>query len=85
MHTTSFTLTNALQDLFSQDPNIGTIDDLRDECARVLQQSGGVWTQNAVSKLHLIDSVIRESMRVSSFSILALPRRVSSIFCHDSN
>lgn len=77
MHTTSFTLANALVDLFSQNPDIGIVEDLREECVRVLTESGGIWTQDAVSKLYRVDSVIRESMRVSSFSILALPRRVS--------
>ncbi|KAF1852229.1 cytochrome P450 [Cucurbitaria berberidis CBS 394.84] len=76
MHTTSFTLANALQDLFSEVPSIGSVEDLREECARVLKEAGGVWTKDAVSKLHLVDSTIRESMRISSFSILALPRRV---------
>jgi hypothetical protein len=79
MHTTSFTLTNTLLDLFSEKQNIGTVEDLRDECARVLEEAGGIWTQDAVNKLYLVDSVIRESMRISSFSILALPRRVSNL------
>jgi cytochrome P450 len=79
MHTTSFTLTNALLDLFSEKQSVGTVEDLRGECTRVLEEAGGIWTQDAVNKLYLVDSVIRESMRISSFSILALPRRVSSL------
>lgn len=77
MHTTSFTLTNTLQDLFSSNPSIGTMEDLRQECLQVFKEAGRVWTKEAVSKLHLLDSTIRESMRFSSFSVLALPRRVS--------
>jgi cytochrome P450 len=76
MHTTSFTVTNTLQDLFSQPPIIGTAEDLREECIRVFHAHNGVWSYEAVSQLVLLDSTIRESMRISSFSILALPRRV---------
>ncbi|KAF1996337.1 cytochrome P450 [Amniculicola lignicola CBS 123094] len=76
MHTTSFTVTNTLLDLFSTSPSIGTASDLREECFRVFREHNGLLTKEAVSKLHLLDSTIRESMRHSSFSILALPRRV---------
>lgn len=78
MHTTSFTVTNTLQDLFSSDPRLGTLEDLREECLHVFKEAGGIWTKEAVAKLHLMDSTIRESMRLSSFSVLALPRRVSA-------
>lgn len=82
MHTTSFTLTNTLQDLFSSDPSIGIVEDLRQECLQVFNKIGGIWTQEAVSKLRLLDSTIRESMRFSSWSVLALPRRVSAYTCY---
>jgi hypothetical protein len=81
IHTTSLTVANTLQDLFSGDPSSGTVKDIRDECIEVLAASRGVWTKDAVSKLHLLDSAIRESMRVSSLSILGLPRRVNRPKC----
>jgi cytochrome P450 len=36
------------------------------------------WTKDSVSELHLLDSTIRESMRLSDFGSLAFPRRVAA-------
>lgn len=76
IHSTGLAVANTLQDLFSSDPALGIVEDLREECIRVFHDSNGRWTREAVSKLVLLDSAIRESMRVSSLSILGLPRRV---------
>ena len=77
LHSTSFTVQNVILDLFSSDPSLGYVDALRDEAASVLAKSGGVWTRDAVRDLKLIDSMIRESMRLNPFAIVGLPRTVS--------
>lgn len=63
-------------DLFSSDPALGYVDALRDEAASVLAKFGGCWTRDAVRELKLIDSMIRESMRLNPFAIVGLPRTV---------
>jgi hypothetical protein len=55
---------------------MGYVDALRDEAASVLAKAGGVWTRDAVRDLKLIDSMIRESMRLNPFAIVGLPRTV---------
>lgn len=77
IHTTSFTSTNTILDLYSSPPSAGFVDGLREECERVFASHGGIWTKDAVSQLHRVDSTIREAMRFSAFGIVALPRRVS--------
>jgi hypothetical protein len=76
LHSTSFTVQNVILDLFSSDPAMGYVDALRDEAASVLAKAGGVWTRDAVRDLKLIDSMIRESMRLNPFAIVGLPRTV---------
>jgi hypothetical protein len=76
LHSTSFTVQNVILDLFSSDPAMGYVEALRDEAASVLAKSGGVWTRDAVRDLKLIDSMIRESMRLNPFAIVGLPRTV---------
>ncbi|KAI1822650.1 cytochrome P450 [Xylaria intraflava] len=76
MHSTSFTAANVILDLASADPSLGYIKALREESARVLKAAGGSWTRQAVSELQLIDSAIRESMRMSPFNSIGVPRTV---------
>ncbi|CAN9385110.1 cytochrome P450 [Alternaria alternata] len=76
LHSTSFTVQNVILDLFSSDPAMGYVDALREEAASVLAKAGGVWTRDAVRDLKLIDSMIRESMRLNPFAIVGLPRTV---------
>ncbi|KAG6358351.1 hypothetical protein INS49_014235 [Diaporthe citri] len=73
---TAYTCQNLLLDLFSTDPRLGYVEALRDECARALAESGGTWDHTAVKKLRLVDSAIRESMRLNPFGSVLLPRRV---------
>lgn len=80
LHSTSFTVQNVILDLFSSDPSLGYVDALRDEASAVLAKAGGVWTRDAVRDLKLIDSMIRESMRLNPFAICGLPRTVSLFF-----
>lgn len=62
--------------LFSADPSLGYVEILREECRSVLEQAGGVWSRSAVEKLKLVDSAIRESMRISPVGTIMLPRKV---------
>ncbi|KAI1273028.1 cytochrome P450 [Xylaria sp. FL0933] len=76
MHTSAFTLQALLQNLAVSDPCKGYIETLRNECRSALDESNGQWTRETVQKLVLLDSTIRESMRVSPFSVFGLPRTV---------
>jgi cytochrome P450 len=76
LHSTSFTVQNVILDLFSSDPELGFVDALREEAASVFAKFGGSWTRDAVRELKLIDSMIRESMRLNPFAIVGLPRTV---------
>jgi hypothetical protein len=76
MHSTGYTAQHVILDLAKSDPSLGYIQALRDEAAAVLKETGGVWTRQGVTKLHLIDSTIRESMRMSPFFSVGLPRTV---------
>ena len=77
LHSTSYTAQNVVLDLASADPSIIPI--LREESARVLKEAGGQWTRQAVTKLKLVDSTIRESMRMTPFNSVGLPRKVRHI------
>lgn len=74
--TTSYTVQNVLLDLISSDPSLGYVDALRNEAAAALESTGGIWTAESVDKLRLMDSAIRESMRVSPMGPLMLARTV---------
>ncbi|KAL3462037.1 cytochrome P450 [Aspergillus heterothallicus] len=77
LHSTSFTLQNAILDLASMDPSDGVVGLLREECRSVLAKSGStLWTYEAVKKLRLLDSTVRESMRLTPFANLGIPRTV---------
>ncbi|KAI1204700.1 ent-kaurene oxidase [Annulohypoxylon truncatum] len=76
MHSTSYTVQNVILDLAAADPSLGHIESLREESARVLKEAGGSWTRQAVTKLKLVDSVVRESMHLSPFNSVGLPRTV---------
>ncbi|KAI1076229.1 cytochrome P450 [Whalleya microplaca] len=76
MHSTSYTVQNLILDLAAADPSHGYIEALRAESARVLKEAGGSWTRQAVTKLELVDSTIRESMRLCPFNSVGLSRTV---------
>ena len=82
---TSFTVQNVILDLVSAQPSLGFIEALREECATGLKETGGGWTYESVRKLKLVDSAIRESMRLSPFASVGLPRTVSTRFHRISN
>jgi cytochrome P450 len=67
---------NLLFDLFSSPPAQNYPSILRAEASSTLAASDGTWTRPAVIALKLIDSAIRESMRLRPFAIVGLPRTV---------
>lgn len=62
MYSTAITAQNVILDLASSNPVFGYIEILRQECEAVLKEAGGSWTRQAVMKLKLVDSTIRESV-----------------------
>ncbi|KAI0870675.1 cytochrome P450 [Hypoxylon argillaceum] len=76
MYSTAITAQNVILDLASSDPAFGYIEILRQECEAVLKEAGGSWTRQAVMKLKLVDSTIRESMRLRPVFSLGSPRTV---------
>lgn len=73
------TVANVIFDLFSAPSSADFVSTLRAELDKVGQETREHhWTKDAVSKLHLLDSTMRESMRVSNFGSLAFPRRVAA-------
>lgn len=76
---------NFILDLFSTDADMGYIDTLRKECESVFNEAGQRWTRAGVMKLKLVDSAIRESMRLQPFAIVALPRTVIKPASPDTN
>lgn len=82
LHTTSFTVHNVILDLLSADPSKAYIESLREECEQVLTEAGGSWTVEAVNKLKLVDSTIRESIRLTPIASVGLPRTVSKFYLY---
>ncbi|KAI1778215.1 ent-kaurene oxidase [Hypoxylon cercidicola] len=76
LHSTAYTAHNVILDVWTTDPSSGVVEALREECETVFKQFGGVWTREAITKLKLLDSAIRESMRLAPFASVGLPRRV---------
>ncbi|KAH6623222.1 cytochrome P450 [Chaetomium tenue] len=76
LHSTSFTVQNLIPDIYNYYDSESLVEALREECSTVLKEAGGVWTRDAVQKLKLVDATIRESMRLTPFASIALPRTV---------
>lgn len=74
VHTSVLTAVSAFADILAAGP--GLWEALRREAAGVLHDAGGVWSRAAVGRLALLDSVIRESMRVSPFKARGVEREV---------
>ena len=74
IHTTSFTITHAVFDLFSSSQE--TVDELRDEIARVLAQNEGQWNKKALLQMEKLDSLVRETLRLNMASTFGVPRLV---------
>ena len=76
IHTSSFTMTNALFDLASSPPEKGFLAGLREEVERIQHEEQGSWTKAGVAKMVRVDSAIRESMRYSGIFSRGVIRRV---------
>jgi hypothetical protein len=80
LHSTSYTIHNVVLDVFSNDFGGDLIQAMREESTQAIHSTGNnkSWTREAVLKLRLVDSVIRESMRLWPFGTIGIPRRVRS-------
>ncbi|KAI0179430.1 cytochrome P450 [Hypoxylon sp. FL1284] len=76
LHSTTLTVHNLMLSLVTSDPSLGYIEALGEECDKALSDAGGIWNLEAVRKLRLLDSAIRESMRVMPFASVAMARTV---------
>ena len=76
VHTSTFSITNAILDLVSSDPSLHYLDQLREEAAAVLAENDGIWTKKGLSKMYRIDSALRESLRISAFLADGMVRKV---------
>ncbi|KAK4107603.1 ent-kaurene oxidase [Canariomyces notabilis] len=74
IHTSSFSITNAVLDLASSKQEY--IDELRAEIEGVLAEQGGQWNKRAIAKMEKLDSVMRESARKNSFVTVGMNRAV---------
>lgn len=74
IHTTSFTITHAIFDLFSSTQE--TVDELRKEISDVLAGHGGDWNKKAMQQMEKLDSLVRESLRLNMASTFGVPRLV---------
>ena len=73
IHTTSITATETVSNILRAPPDV--IESLREEASRVLQEEGG-WTKKAMTRMHRMDSAIRESQRVSAIALTFIGRKV---------
>jgi hypothetical protein len=75
--TTSISFSHILLDLASY-PQNEYADPIREQIREVLDQYGGSWTTAALNQLKLLDSFIKESMRLHPISAVLAYRRVLS-------
>ncbi|KAK0653658.1 Cytochrome P450 monooxygenase trt6 [Lasiodiplodia hormozganensis] len=71
IHTTSSALTRVLFDL-CQHPE--WVEPLREEVRRVLAEEGGEWRKSTLLKMRLMDSVLKESQRISPVHLTLMTR-----------
>lgn len=75
IHTTTIAFTHVLYELATRPEYV---QPMRDEVEEVIKQEG--WTKSAVHKLVKLDSFIKETMRLSDFSILTMQRKALKDF-----
>ena len=76
IHTSTFTITNALYDLISAPDSQAICAELRQEAESVVAEEKGIWTKRGIAKMIKIDSCLRESARIGSFTTTSLNRNV---------
>jgi len=76
-------ITNTFLDLFHSPDAPEFVEELSKECDRVLAAHNGEWTKAALNELVLVDSAIKESMRLS-VRVIGMHRMVSHslLFSH---
>ncbi|KAK4184334.1 cytochrome P450 [Podospora australis] len=74
IHTSSFAITSALLEMAHADK--ADVNALRKEIEDVLAEHGGEWDKRALAQMTLLDSWMRESMRLNSFVTVGLMRLV---------
>lgn len=85
IETMAMSITHTLVDLYSAPECLSFVAGLREEYDRVWQEDSqrhpqpqtGQWTKAGLDRLVRVDSTIRESMRVSDLSYIAVPRMVA--------
>ncbi|KAI5468190.1 cytochrome P450 [Mariannaea sp. PMI_226] len=77
LNTSTHTLTQAIYDLCTHPQYI---PDIRAEAIEALASEGGQWTFGVNKKLHLLDSFLKESLRLFAPEGLAVTRKATSSF-----
>ncbi|KAI0549856.1 cytochrome P450 [Xylaria curta] len=78
IYTTTLALSHILVNLYGSESKDDFVAGLRSECERVAAEHQGLLTKQAIDKLYRMDSTIRESLRVSPFSVIAPIRIVGA-------
>ncbi|KAK7946090.1 uncharacterized protein PG986_010411 [Apiospora aurea] len=78
IYTTTYALSNILVNLYSSESKDDFIAGLRSECDRVAAGHNGLSSKEAIDQLYRLDSTVRESLRISPFSVIAPLRIVGS-------
>jgi len=76
IHTTSMVTANTMMDIYSSPHREEYVAGLRQEAEATLQRYNGEWSKDAVNDMLRVDSVIRETMRVSGLGDLGMPRLI---------
>ncbi|KAF2868516.1 cytochrome P450 [Massariosphaeria phaeospora] len=77
IYTTTYAFAYCILDLYGSPSRDDFISGLRSECQHISSRHDGLKTKEAIDKLFRIDSTVRESMRISAFGTISLPRIVA--------
>ncbi len=75
--TTSYAFSYCILDLYNSPCKEDFVAGLRSECDLIKNEYGSIGLKGAVDKMYRVDSAVRESLRISPFSVVALPRIVA--------
>ena len=78
IHTSTFTATNLLLDLFSSPTALQDIAILRKEIEEVYTANGNKWDKASLAQLVKTDSALRESLRMSTFMTHGMDRIIAA-------
>jgi hypothetical protein len=74
IHTTSLTAYDTITNILLADPSV--LESLREEAHRIYKEEGG-WTKQGLTRMHRMDSAIRETQRVSPIALTFIHRKVA--------